>query len=472
MIGRTDEIKRLKEAFASKQSEFVTVYGRRRIGKTFLVNEVFGYKFAFHHSGLKRQGVKEQLLQFRFSLKRQGYEKCPVLKNWLEAFYHLEVFLESCPDGRKVVFLDEMPWMDTFKSGFLSALGGFWNGWATSRKDILLVACGSATSWIVRKLHRNTGGLHNRVTVKIKLYPFTLRECEEYAAERHLGYNRRQIAECYMALGGVAYYWSQLERGKSVDQNFDLLFFGQQDGLRVEFGELYQSLFNSPDPYVRIVTALGCRRIGMDRGELMSVLGEASGGNLSRHLEELEECGFVRRYNLPSRNTKGAIWQLIDNYTLFYFQFVQGVKSREGDYWTERVSPAEKATWRGLAFERLCLEHIPQMKRALGVSGVSTSVYAWREIGKGGKRGAQIDLLIDRKDDVINVCEMKYAPALYAVNKEESALLRYRLELFRECTGTKKSLHLTLVTVEGVKENDYRWDVQSVITLDDLFERG
>lgn len=469
MIGREEEMKRLKAAFASKQSEFVTIYGRRRIGKTFLVNETFDYKFTFHHAGLKHMGVREQLEQFRFSLMRQGYVRCPRLKNWLEAFYHLEVFLEHKPKGRKVIFLDEMPWMDTFKSGFLPALEGFWNGWATSRKDVLLVACGSATSWIVRKLHRNTGGLHNRVTTKIKLYPFTLRECELYAEERRLGFNRRQVAECYMAFGGVAYYWSQLERGKSVEQNFDRLFFGDQDGLRTEFAELYQSLFNSPEPYEAIVMELGRRRKGLNRAELLAALGSGSGGNLSRHLEELEECGFVRKYNLPERNTKGAVWQLIDNYTLFYFQFVRGVKSRDGDYWSERVSQAEKSAWRGLAFERLCLEHVPQMKRALGISGVATSVYAWRDAGTDGSRGAQIDLLIDRKDDVVNVCEMKYVPSVYSIDKTESLNLRNRVERFRECTRTKKAIHLTLVTVEGIKENEYRWDVQSVITLDDLF---
>lgn len=469
MIGRKEEIRRLKEAYASKQSEFVTIYGRRRIGKTYLVNEVFGYKFAFHHAGLKRECVKNQLEQFRYSLMRQGYRECPRLKDWLEAFYHLELFLEGQPKGRKVVFLDEMPWMDTFKSGFLAALEGFWNGCATSRKDVLLVACGSATSWIVKKLHRNTGGLHNRVTVKIKLHPFTLHECELYAAERRLGFNRRQIAECYMTFGGVAYYWSLLERGKSAEQNINSLFFGSQDGLRTEFDELYQSLFNSPDPYIKIVTALGMRRAGLNRSELLERLGEGSGGNLSRHLEELEECGFLRKYNLPERNAKGAIYQLIDNYTLFYFQFVEGRRSFDDAYWTVRVSQAEKSVWRGLAFERLCLEHIPQMKKALGISGVSTNVYAWREAGDGARRGAQIDLLIDRKDDIINVCEMKYAQTLYAIDKEESERMRHRVEAFRECTGTAKSLQLSLVTTEGLKDTQYRWDVQSVITLDDLF---
>lgn len=469
MIGRNEEKRRLKEAYASKQSEFVTVYGRRRIGKTYLVNEALGPKFAFHHAGLKHENMKAQLTQFRFSLMRQGYDSCPTLKGWLEAFYHLEMFLQRLPKGRKVVFLDEMPWMDTFKSGFLTALEGFWNGWASTRKDILLVACGSATSWIVKKLHQNTGGLHNRVTAKIKLFPFTLHECEEYAAERRLGFNRRQIAECYMALGGVAYYWSMLERGKSAEQNFNELFFSRQDGLRKEYDELYRSLFLSPEPYEKIVALLGTKREGLDRGELLDLLGEGSGGCLSRQLDDLEECGFVRKYNLPGRTTRGGIYQLIDHYTLFYFQFIRGNKSRDGDYWTDRVSQSEKSAWRGLAFERLCLDHVPQIKKCLGISGVSTSEYAWRERGEKEKRGAQIDLLIDRKDDIVNVCEMKYARDLYGIDREESDKLRHRLELFRESTGTDKSLQLTLITPEGLKNTKYRWDVQSVVTLDDLF---
>lgn len=379
--------------------------------------------------------------------------------------------LEAQPAGRKVVFIDEMPWMDTFKSGFLSALEGFWNGWATSRKDILLVACGSATSWIVKRLHKNTGGLHNRVTTKIKMFPFTLNECEQYASERHLGFTRRQIAECYMAFGGVAYYWSQLERGKSAEQNFNALFFGPQDGLRDEFDELYRSLFVSPDPYIRIVTALGEKRAGLERGELLVALGAGSGGNLSVQIDDLEECGFIRKYNLPERSAKGAIYQLIDNFTLFYFRFVRRNKSRAGDYWTERVSESVKANWRGLAFERLCLEHVPQMKKALGISGVSTDVYAWRGKGSDESEGAQIDLLIDRKDGIINVCEMKFSPGPYSLGKQEADALRHRVALFKERTGTKKSLHLTLVTTEGLKDSPYRFEVQSEITLDQLFEK-
>lgn len=469
MIGRRAEIKALKASYESDFSEFVTVYGRRRIGKTFLVNEVFGYEFSFHCAGLKGEGMKRQLENFRFALRRHGHENCPKLTSWLEAFYELECFLERRPAGRKVVFIDEMPWMDTHKSGFLAALEGFWNGWATSRKDILLIACGSATSWIVQKINRNRGGLHNRVGVRIKLNPFTLAECEEYANEKRLGYDRLNLAECYMALGGVAYYWNLLEKGKSPEQNINALFFGPNDGLRLEFDELYSSLFRKPEPYMRIVMALDKRRCGLTRDEILSETGmSAGGGNFSEMLENLEECGFIRHF-LPLGGKNGGVYQLADNFSLFFLQFVKGCQSRDGDYWTAAVSSEAKNVWRGLAFERLCVSHVRQIKNALGIAGVHTEVYSWRSHKDESNGGAQIDLLIDRRDGIVNLCEMKYSREKYAITKEEHDKLQNRVSVFGRQLGHGKSIHLTMVTALGLKHNVYWNDVQSEVTLDDLF---
>ena len=469
MIGRREEIKALKALYESPFSEFVTVYGRRRIGKTFLVNEVFGYEFVFHCAGLKGEGMRRQLENFRFALRRHGHENCPRLTSWLEAFYELECFLERRPAGRKVVFIDEMPWMDTHKSGFLAALEGFWNGWATSRKDILLIACGSATSWIVQKINRNRGGLHNRVGVRIKLNPFTLAECEEYANEKRLGYDRLGLAECYMALGGVAYYWNLLEKGKSPEQNINALFFGPNDGLRLEFDELYSSLFKKPEPYMRIVMALNKRRSGLTRDEILSEIGAtAGGGNFTEMLENLEECGFVRLLR-PLGAKNGGIYQLADNFSLFFLQFVRGCLSRDGDYWTASIPSEAKNAWRGLAYERLCVSHIQQIKKALGIAGVHTEVYSWRGPKNDLQRGAQIDLLIDRRDGIVNLCEMKYSREEYAITKEEHDRLQNRIASFSRQLGRGKSIHLTMVTTLGLKHNTYWNDVQSEVTLDDLF---
>ena len=470
MIGRKLEIEQLIATYESGQSEFVAVYGRRRIGKTFLITEAFGNRFAFHHTGLREGGTKKQLEQFRLSLRQQGYYDCPRIKDWLEAFFELERFLEKSPAQRKVVFLDEIPWLDTPRSGFLSALESFWNGWAVFRKDIVLVVCGSATSWIIKNIIRNKGGLYNRVRTRIKLFPFTLAECESYAnSELHLGYGRREIMECYMALGGVAYYWSLLRRGLSPAQNFDALFFSPQDGLRTEYDELYRSLFRNPLRYMEVVELLGTRRTGYTRDEMIRGLGTVSGGDLTKILADLEECGFVRKYMPSGHGKNGGVYQLVDGYTLFYFSFVKGNSARDGDFWQHSVGDGRLNAWRGFAFERVCLAHVAQVKAALGISGVKTEAYSLRVSPDENGRGAQIDLLIDRRDGIVNLCEMKYANGKYSITVDESERIRNRIEAARKLFGKNRTIHLTMITQDGIIRSPNSWDVQSVITLDDLF---
>ncbi len=471
MIGRKHEIQQLKDAYESKQSEFVAVYGRRRIGKTYLITETFDNRFAFHHTGLKEGGTKRQLEHFRLSLRQQGYYDCPRIKDWLEAFFELERFLDGDKSERKVVFLDEVPWLDTPRSGFISALEAFWNGWASFRKDIVLVVCGSATSWIVKNIIRNKGGLYNRVRTRIKLFPFTLAECESYAnSELHLGYGRREVMECYMALGGVAYYWSLLSRGLSPAQNFDALFFGPQDGLRTEYDELYRSLFRNPMRYMEVVELLGKKRIGYTRDEIIRGLGTGSGGDVTRILDNLEECGFVRKYMPSDHGRNGGMYQLVDNYTLFYFSFVKGNGARDGEFWRTSVGDGRLNAWRGFAFERVCLAHVAQIKAALGISGVKTEAYSLRVSPDENGRGAQIDLLIDRRDDIVNLCEMKYSNGKYTITSDEAERLRNRIEVARKLFGNRRTIHLTMITQDGIVQSPNSWDVQSVVTLDDLFK--
>lgn len=470
MIGRKKELKELKNAYDSKESQLVAIYGRRRIGKTYLVNEAFNHVFAFHHSGLKRGGLKEQLKQFWMSLRQQGHWDCPKLKDWQEAFFELGNFLSRLPEGRKVVFLDEMPWMDTFRSNFLMAFEGFWNGWAAFRTDILLVVCGSATTWILKKIVHNREGLHNRLTARIRLEPFTLYECRQYAEEEGLGFDERQIAECYMALGGVAYYWSQLSKGMSAEQNINRLFFSKDEGLRNEFEELYSSLFRNPKPYMDIILALGKRRYGLTRDEIIEGVGKVSGGDITRYLNELEECGFIRCYHVAGAKSRGSLYQLIDNFSLFHMQFAAANRYDADNYWTACVSEGTKYAWRGLAFERLCLAHVRQIKAKLGISGVSVEVYAWRRKGSGrGDPGVQIDLLLDRRDGIINLCEMKYTDDEYVLDQAELERMIARREAFRSSCGIRKAIHLTVITSNGLCHNKYSGNIQSELTLADLF---
>ena len=463
MIGRRREIRELEDAYSGRESEFVAVYGRRRVGKTYLVRETFSGRMVFQHTGLKNKPTVIQLDRFRQSLEENGLSECGVLKNWYKAFDALKTVIAASKHPKKVVFLDELQWMDRPNANFVSALENFWNGWASARKDVLLIVCGSASSWILRKIVYNKEGLHNRVTYRIPLRPFSLAECEAYAKDRQLEFTRRQLAELYMILGGVPYYWHFLERGKSVAQNIDEMFFSKSDKLEGEFDELYASLFQSPDPYVRLVTALATKKVGMTRDALSAASGIPESGKMTQCLDDLDRCGFIRKYTPLGKSNRGSVYQLMDNFTLFYFSFMASGRSVDRQYWSKLQSTRTHSTWAGLAFERLCLQHADQIKRALQIGGVVTNEHAWYS------PAAQIDLLIDRDDGIINLCEMKFAASAHAISKQEAEAVRRKKLALKEETATKKAVYVTYVTTEGLKRNAYANDVQSEVTLDDLF---
>ena len=469
MIGRIDEQRRLREAFESEYSEFVAVYGRRRVGKTFLIREQFNYKFTFQHTGLARTNTREQLQSFQLSLRRQGYKKAPLPGNWIEAFDMLKDLIEWSREKRKVVFIDEMPWMDAPRSSFLPALENFWNGFAAARKDVVLIACGSATSWIVKKLLKNKRGLHNRITYRIHLQPFTLNECEQYAIQRRLGMNRHQLIEGYMALGGIPYYWSLLDKSMSLALNIDRLFFSKDGELKGEYNELYASLFNHPEKYLLVIETLGRKRLGLNREEIIKEGKLESNGKLSEILEDLENCGFIRKYNMIGMKSKGALYQLTDCYTLFYFRFIHDNPANDEHFWSKSIGTGEYNNWCGLAFERVCLLHSRQIKAKLGISGIISSEYAWSAEREEGKRGSQIDLLIDRNDGVINLCEMKYSKAPFRIDANFEANLLNKRTRFIDATHTKKAVHFTMVCSQGLERNSYADEIQSLVTGGDLF---
>ena len=471
MIGRQKEISQLQKAAESVNSEFVAVYGRRRVGKTFLVRETFNSKFTFQHSGVANSGTKIQLERFRRSLVESGHAKCPVLKTWFEAFDELKTVVRASVSAKKVLFIDEMPWMDKPNANFIPALENFWNAWASARKDVLLIVCGSATSWMLNKVIHSRGGLHNRVTVRIPLKPFTIAECEALAESMGLEATRYQLAQYYMALGGVPFYWNHLQRGLSVAQNMDALFFAGEDKLEKEFLEVFSSLFAKEAPYVKIVEALCSRRLGLSRKEISESTGIANSGTLTRYLDELGQCGFVRRYRIGAKKKRDSLYQIVDNFTLFHFRFVLENEDEDPKFWSASVDSPLLKTWEGLSFELLCLEHVEQIKRALQIGGVHSLNYAWRceHPADETEKGAQIDLLIDRGDGIINLCEMKFSSKEYALDSEDDAEMRNKKAAFKRETRTRKAVHVTYVTTYGLAKNKYAANVQSEVTLDDLF---
>jgi AAA+ ATPase superfamily predicted ATPase len=470
IIGRIREQKAMYEYLNSDMPEFVAVYGRRRVGKTFLIKEIFKNQFTFYLTGIANAGTKKQLQNFHISLQKYaGKISYPLANNWLEAFQQLIHLVESSKKSKKVIFIDELPWLDTSRSGFISALEHFWNSWASSRPDILLIVCGSATSWMINKLIKNRGGLHNRVTRRMLIEPFNLGECEEFYQQKRIDMNRYQIVESYMITGGVPYYLSLMKKGLSLAQNVDALCFSKTGELKEEFSIIYNSLFKHSENHIKIVQALAQKNKGLTREEIIALTKLPDGGGLSKTLEELELCGFILKYNAFDKKNKGGLYRLIDFYSLFYLTYIRRHKHGSEHFWTNFTDNAKHRAWSGYAFEQVCLAHTKQIKKKLGITGVFTTTASW--ISQKSDPGAQVDLLIDRNDHVINLCEMKYAQTEFTIDKKYEENLRNKKAAFIYETKTRKSVHLTLVTTYGVKRNEYSGIVQSEVRMEDLFEK-
>lgn len=466
IIGRELEIDRLRKYVKSNRSEFIAIYGRRRIGKTFLVRELFEGSFSFRMTGKENANTKEQLENFSHALSNFFTVAMPP-KDWTEAFNTLSVCIEKeATEEVKIIFIDELPWFDTYNAKFISALEHFWNDWAAYRHDIKLIVCGSATTWMLDNVVNSRGGLHNRATHTILLEPFTLHECEQYFRAFDFRYERQELIECYMAVGGVAYYLSLFEQDKSVTQNIEALCFTRGGELVDEFQKLFKSLFKKADNHLAVITALNKKGMGMTRQEIIADARQVNNGNLTKLLRELEECSFIRSYTPFQKSKKDKVYQLIDPFTLFYFRFMQDNNSFMKGYWQKIQTTNDYASWCGYAFEIVCLNHLEQIIRGLGIDGSINTPCSWtyrppkalaedEEADEDLKHGAQIDLLIDRSDKSISICEMKYSQGEYEITKSYDSMLARRLRIFQKVTKTRKSLIPTFVTPNGLLDNIY-----------------
>jgi len=475
LIGREREIRELDRVCQSKRSELVILYGRRRVGKTFLVRSYFQGIYDFHFVGAHNKKQATQLSNFRQSLVKYGYTDAPELKDWTQAFACLAELLEKSNSVRKIVFIDEMPWIDTQQSDFLSSFEYFWNGWVAERDDIVLIACGSATSWMKEKLEHNQGGLHNRKTCQIYLRPFTLHECREYLLNQGIDWDEYQITQCYMVMGGVPYYLSLLHSELSLTQNIDELFFRHNAELREEFNELYPALFRNSDRYVAIVRFLATNRQGFLRGEIEKATG-FSGGSLTKVLQNLERCDFITTYNQFGCHSKLTRYRLCDFYTIFYLKYVADDHSHDEQYWSHHCNDRSVESWEGFTFEQICFSHLDQIKYGLGISGMATDASTWRYVAKKDeseeekhRRGTQVDLVIQRADKILHLCEMKFASSEYTITSDYAEKLRYRQSLFMSENKIKHGVVFTFVTPYGVAKGKYYNMLHSELTLKDLF---
>lgn len=471
LTGRKNEIKILTDILKKDESQFVAIYGRRRIGKTYLVKEVYKDKLTFQYTGILNVRNKEQLKNFNNSLKEYGFTYNEPINDWLDAFSALKGFIKTKDSSKKIIFLDELSWIDTPKSGFIQALESFWNGWAYYRNDIILIVCASSASWMLKKVIHNRGGLYNRLNYQINLGPFSLKECKDYLNNNHINLDEYNIIKLYMVFGGIPYYWSLIRNGESSSLVINRLLFEENCELKNEFNYLYQSIFKDYESYLKIINSLITKKIGLTREEICSYSKLANNGELTKKLYDLEACGFIRKYYKYGSKNKDSIYQLIDNYTLFYYKFLKE-KSYDTNYWINNIDTPLIHNWEGLSFEIVALEHIKEIKAALGISGVSTNVLSYHVKSDldNGIFGSQIDLLLDRKDQIVNICEAKFSNKEYVIDKDTSFNIKHKVSDFKNTSKTKSAINVVLITTYGLIENSYSSDIVKVITLEDFFK--
>jgi len=484
LVGRDEEIQILENLYGSKKPEFLALYGRRRIGKTYLIRQFFANKKSlfFNTTGSKDGTLKEQINHFTDEISEVFYKgiKLQATKSWDETFKLLtRAIKEQAPKDKKIVlFFDELPWMATKNSRLLQALDYYWNQHWSNDGRILLIVCGSSASWIVKKIINNKGGLHNRITRQIRLEPFNLSQTKQFLMDMGIKLSNRHILLLYMALGGIPYYLTQLEKGLSACELIERIAFSKNSFLLNEFDNLFSSLFDDGKTHVEIVKLIAKNHYGIGERKLLEELGQYSvGTNGKRRLEALEQAGFIRSFKPLFHKKKGTYYRVIDEYTLFYLRWLEPIKSSlqqeslDPGNWQAMQTTPEWYSWQGYAFENVCCKHLSKIRRALNINPTAmagTWRYAPHKHSK--QRGAQIDLLFDRKDDAISICEIKYTNEPFELTKDYVEALNRKLDVFRENTRTKKQLFISMVSANGLKNNYYVEDlISGVVTLDDLF---
>ncbi len=473
MIGRKHERQTLDHLLFSKKAELLTIIGRRRVGKTFLIREHYKNKIVFEFTGTQYSSKKKQLK--KFAQKLQEYTnntlKVATPEDWAEAFIALKTYLKNRPSSKQkpVVFFDEVPWIASKRSGFLNEFAYWWNDWA-SRQPIVVVICGSAASWMIDKVVNNKGDLHNRITEYIHLQPFTLAEVKQYLNAIPLFLDDYQIIQLYMSIGGIPHYLQHLRKGESATQIINRLCFNKDGILRNEFNNLYAALFEGHERHVAIIKALSTKWKGLTRKEIIEITKLPNGGGLTQILTELTTSSFITEILPIGKKKKETLYRLVDEYSLFYLTFIEGKRAGKKDIWLQTAQKNPYKIWRGYAFENICIKHVEAIKRALGISGIHTEVSGFRSLGDADRKGIQIDLLIDRNDQCINLCEMKFYNSEITLRKEEATKLRERRSRFQELSKTKKTVFNTLITTYGLKANQHSYSqVDHVVTMDALF---
>jgi len=481
IIGRKEEQQELTDLFNSKKAEFAVVYGRRRIGKTFLIEQFFRHKkcIFFHITGVQDGLLKEQLAEFAKAIGKAFYNGAGIktAPSWMEAFEELNSAINNLSAAKKIViFIDELPWMATRRSRILQALDYYWNHYWSKNKKLKLVVCGSSASWIIKNIIYNKGGLHNRYTRCLLIKPFLLHETKEFLISRNIKMIDKQILQLYMAIGGIPHYLDKVKKGFSAAQNIEQLCFKENGILFSEFEKLFKSLFEDAKIYIELIKMIAALRGGVTRSyiEEKSKLTK-KGGTLTDRLNDLEQAGFIKSFLPLKHQRQGMYYRIIDEYVYFYLKWIEPQKhtlshQSGNDYWLHHSNTSQYFAWVGYSFESVCYKHISQIQKSLKIPAGS-QVGTWRFNPKNNikERGAQIDLLFERSDDAITICEIKCTDKPFRIDKQYYNNLMNKIEVYRKISKTSKQILIAFISANGIVKSTYADCISAITTLDDLF---
>jgi uncharacterized protein len=470
LIGREIEAEKMRKFLLSSESELVAIIGRRRVGKTFLIKRVYKEEMAFHITGLQDVSRSMQLDNF-VEARNQFFPESIAFakpKTWLAAFSQLKQLLGKPRKKKRVLFFDELPWLASNSNEFLKVFDHFWNTWALDQ-NLIVVICGSSASWMITNIINSKGGLHNRITQKIFLLPFTLHETERYLLSKGINMPRHSIISLYMATGGIPYYLKEVQKGDTAVSAIDKMYFGKKASLAGEFENLYKALFSNYEKHILIIRALATKWIGLTRSDIVEYTKLTTGGAISTTLTELETSGFIQSIRPFGKQQRETLYRLTDEYSLFYLHFIEA-NHHIKDYWNKKYNTQAVKSWQGYAFENVVLKHIDGIKHALGISGILTSESSFYKKENKQEAGCQIDLLIDRGDNAINICEMKFYDGPYNLTEDYVKALQQKRNIFRETTKTKKQLFLTIVAADGLTNNKNNMLIDKHLNDEALFE--
>lgn len=481
IIARKKEQERLNAAFQSEKAEFIAVYGRRRVGKTFLIKEFFSNKecLLFHSTGIKKGKTTEQLKRFAKNLGEAFYNNAPVAveKNWLDAFEQLTQAINQQNSNQKcILFFDELPWLATHKSGLLQALDYYWNRYWVSDPRIKLIICGSSASWIIRKILKDRGGLHNRVTEKMRLMPFTLSETNEFLNANNIKLDIRQTYKLYRCIGGIPFYLNYIRRGISIENLIETLFFERDGKLLEEFDELFDSLFSDSETYKELIELIASKQSGILRTQIASSIKLSHPGNqLTERLSNLENAGFIQGYLPLDANKKGYLYKLTDEFCYFYLKWVKPISKQiqtnaVSDYWRNMMDSPAYYNWAGYTFENYCIKNLFTLKKLVSANPASFASPWQRRPNSTNDTGAQIDLLIE-DNETAYIFEFKHTQTPFSIDKSYARSLENKIEVYRKNRGKDKQILLILVTANGLAENSYsKALVDKAICLEELLK--